>query len=252
MNIDFPTPEQIPALKELWKAAFGDEEDFLRPFFKIAYAPERCRCITLEGQVAAALYWFDCTCGDQKLVYIYAVATHPSFRGRGLCKALMDDTAALLKQQGYDGILLYPASETLSRMYEKMGYHRCTHIREFECDAAGTSAVLRPVGKSEYARLRRQLLPPGSVIQEGPLLDFLAEQGRFYAGDGWVAAVSADSAELTCHEILGNISIAPEILCALGAQKGHFRAPGSEIPFAMALPLTENYTDPSHFAFALD
>lgn len=252
MNIDYPAREQIPALKVLWKEAFGDGDDFLTPFFEIAYGPDRCRCITEDGQVAAALYWFECFRDDQRLAYVYAVATHPDFRGRGLCAALMQDTASLLKAQGYDGILLYPASEALSRMYEKMGYHHCTHVREFDCTASGSPAIMREIGKTEYARLRRRRLPPGGVIQEGALLDFLSGLVRFYAGEDWVAAISLEESSLRCHELLGNAAIAPGILCSMGVQNGSFRAPGSEKPFAMALGLTKKYTDPGYFGLPLD
>ena len=252
MKIDFPSPGQIPALRELWKAAFGDGDDFLDPFFAIAFAPERCRCVSEDKKVAAALYWFDCSCDDQHFAYVYAVATHPDFRNRGLCASLMADTKALLEGQGYDGILLYPASEELSRMYEKLGYYRCTAVSEFTCEADRTPAILEKIGKNRYALLRRQYLPQGGVIQEGPLLDFLAELADFYAGEDFVAAVTVDSGEARCHELLGNLTMAPKILCALGAQNGFFRTPGSEKPFAMSLFLTSKAADPTYFGFPLD
>lgn len=252
MKIDYSSAEQIPALKELWKLAFGDGDDFLTPFFDIAYAPDCCRCIAEEGTVAAALYWFSCTHGNQKLAYIYAVATHPDFRGRGLCAALMEDTARLLKQRGYDGILLYPASDALSRMYEKMGYHRCTWVREWKCTASDTSTALREIDLDEFARLRHHFLPSGGVIQEGRILNFLGTLARFYTGGDWLAAISQEDNEIHCYELLGNLAAAPAILCALKVQNGYFRAPGSEKPFAMALGLTEKYTDPGYFGFPLD
>ena len=252
MNIDFPSSGQIPQLKALWEAAFGDGEEFLTPFFSIAFAPERCRCITAGGTVAAALYWFDCYRDDQHFAYVYAVATHPDFRHRGLCARLMADVKDLLASQGYDGILLYPASEALSRMYEKLGYHRCTAVSEFTCTAASVPIRLKKIGKDQYARLRRQYLPAGGVVQEGPLLDFLAEQVELYAGEDFVAAVTVDSDEIHCHELLGNTAAAPGILCAMGAQKGHFRTPGSEKPFAMALFLSPTASDPTYFGLPLD
>ena len=55
MTIDYPSAGQVPQLKALWKRAFGDGDEFLTPFFEIAYAPDRCRCATIEGNVAAML-----------------------------------------------------------------------------------------------------------------------------------------------------------------------------------------------------
>lgn len=252
MNIDYPRPEQIPQLRSLWKAAFGDGDEFLDPFFEIAYAPGRCRCVTVNGKLAAALYWFETTCEGQRFAYVYAVATDPDFRGRGLCAALMADTARLLQEQGYDGILLYPASDGLARMYGKMGYERCTTVSEFTCEAAVEALPLRRIDKKEYAQLRRLLLPRGGVVQEGPMLAFLATQASFYAGEDFVAAVSEGDEGLHCHELLGNLSAAPGILRALGQKSGFFRTCGGEKLFAMARSLRKNCRKPAYFGLPLD
>ena len=252
MNIDYPRPEQIPQLRSLWKAAFGDGDEFLDPFFEIAYAPEHCRCVNVDGRIAGALYWFDTFCGGQRFAYVYAVATDPEFRGRGICTLLMEDTARLLREQGYDGILLYPASEGLSGMYGKMGYGRCTTVSEFRCEAAGEPAALRRIEKEEYARLRRNYLPAGGVIQEGPMLEFLATQAEFYAGREYVLAVSIGENELHCHELLGSLSDAPGIVRALGKKCGFFRTWGSEKSFVMGYPLSGDCVNPVYFGLPLD
>ena len=251
MSIDYPTPEQIPELKALWKTAFGDTDAFLADFFDIAYDPRRCRCAVAEGRVAAMLYWFGTEYAQQRLAYVYAVATDPAFRGRGLCRALMDDTAKLLTRLGFHGILLYPATEGLVQMYRKMGYARCTAVREFTCEA-GEKIPMRAIGKTEYARLRRQYLPEGGAVQEGALLDFLASQADFFAGADWVAAVSEYDGVLHCQELLGNLTAAPGIVAALGKKSGFFRTFGTEKPFAMGMKLGDNCVLPRYFGLPLD
>ena len=82
MKIDAPAASQIPQLRKLWKLAFCDEDSFIDLFFKNGFDLSRCRCITMDGQIAAALYWFETQCADQKIAYIYGVATHPDYRGR--------------------------------------------------------------------------------------------------------------------------------------------------------------------------
>ena len=93
MNIDKPNPTQIPALRNLWKEAFGDTDAFLDTFFSTAFSEERCRLVTIEVDVAAALYWFDCLYMDQSAAYSYAVATATAYRGQGICHKLMADTS---------------------------------------------------------------------------------------------------------------------------------------------------------------
>ena len=91
MRCDYPTAAQIPGLRALWKEAFEDTDLFLDAFFDRGFHPRRCRCITEQGAVLAALYWFEVNCGRQKYAYLYAVATAKSHRGRGLFGILLEN-----------------------------------------------------------------------------------------------------------------------------------------------------------------
>jgi len=96
MKIDYPLESQIGGLRLLWKEAFGDTDALLDVFWSTAFAADRCRCITIDDEVAAALYWFDCRFDDRPIAYIYAVATAKAQRKQGLCRKLMEDTRNLL------------------------------------------------------------------------------------------------------------------------------------------------------------
>ena len=100
MIINQPQSSHIPALRQLWKQAFGDPDAFLDGFFETGFSPDRCRCIMLDQQILAALYWFDCTWNGKKIAYLYAVATDLQYRGNGLCRALMENTHLHLKFLG--------------------------------------------------------------------------------------------------------------------------------------------------------
>lgn len=252
MKIDFGLPHQIPALKGLWKEAFGDSDGFIDGFFTTAYAPSRCRCVTVDGEVAAALYWFDVSCEGQRMAYIYAVATAAAYRGQGLCRALMADTNAHLALRGYRGALLVPEGEDLRRMYRGFGYETATTLREFDCTAGDDLASIHRVSRERFAQLRQDLLPQGAVLQEEENLLYLEKQVNFYAGPGFVAALRRDGDRIFCPEILGNSGMAPGILRALGASQGIFRCPGQGEAFAMFLPLHKKAVTPRYFAFAFD
>ena len=241
----------LEPLKNLWRLAFGDSEAFIDCFFSTAYAPERCQSITLEGRLAAALYWLDASFQGQKFAYLYAVATHPDFRSRGLCRDLMADTHAHLAQLGYDGTLLMPAEAGLRQMYRKMGYQDCCTVSEFSCTAA-EPLPLRSIGLAEYARLRREFLPENSAVQEGVSLAFLASYARFYAGADFLLAAAPEDSTLRGIELLGNRDAAPGILAALGYPQGTFRTPGEELPFAMFRPLTDEAQAPGYLGLVFD
>lgn len=252
MNISTPLVSQIPSLRNLWKEAFGDSDAFLDIFFKTAFHPKRCRCITENDDVLAALYWFDCELNEHSIAYIYAVATTISHRGKGLCQQLMADTHQHLAEQGYESTILVPGNPGLFDFYKKIGYQPCTTIRKFECEANTEELLLLPVTKEEYASLRKSLLPPNSIIQEKENLNFLDTQADFYMGPGILFAVCQQENTLSVIELLGDVSKAPSIVHTLGYKKGTFRTPGQSTPFTMYYPLQDRSISPSYFAFAFD
>lgn len=252
MNIDHPASAQVPHLRRLWKRAFGDEDAFLDLFFTRAFSPDRCRCITENGDILAALYWFDTACDRQKFAYLYAVATDPDHRNRGLCRTLMEDARSLLTAQGYQGLLLVPQTDTLAAMYRRMGYLDCTTVTEFTAPAEDFPLSLRRLNAAEYAEARRKLLPPGGIVQEGENLRFLDTQALFFVGNSWIAAITMEGRKLRCHELLGDPEAAYGIVSVLGCEEGFFRIPGPDRPFAQYMPLTPDCVRPSYFGLAFD
>lgn len=252
MNFEQPGKDQIAQLIQLWKDVFGEYDGFWDLFLETAFLQDHCRCITENGQAIAGLYWFDCSCGSDKIAYVYAVVTDPRHRGRGLCRKLMEHVHALLKEKGYASVMLVPADEGLREMYRKMGYEDCTRIGELVCMAGNSAPEIRSVGTEEYAALRRKLLPPGSVLQEGLQLPFLAAQAQLFTGVDFLLAAWLDGEGLQGMELLGNPETAPGIVKALGCKAGKFQIPGEEKPFAMIHKLTENAVIPTYFGFSFD
>ena len=252
MFAEYPQSHHIPALRKLWQEAFKDSDAFLDIFFTTGYSPDRCRVILSDGQAAAALYWFDCVWQKKKLAYLYAVATAEVFRGRGLCRQLLEDTHKLLKGRGYAGVVLSPGNAGLFRMYEKMGYRVMSSVREFSCCAGEESYPLTALTKTEYAKRRAALLPSGGILQEAESLDFLSAFSKFYASEHCLLCVRREADTLFVPELLGDPSHAGGILRSLGCREGVFRTPGAEKPFAMYRGLTEDPAIPGYLGHAFD
>ena len=251
MITDAVSKVEVHRLKALWKEAFGDPDRFIDLFFEQAYDPRRCGFLMMEGKLAAALYWLDCGLGEEKLAYLYAVATAKEFQGRGLCRKLMERTHRDLKAMGYAGAVLVPGSESLFRMYEKMGYEVCAYVREWECTEGAEPAAMRRLTVDQYAELRRALLPKSGVLQEGKSISYLASYAQLWGGDDFCAALTREDDRIVCTELLGDTARAPGIVAALGTKTGLFRAPGNERSFAMYHPLNGN-TAPGYFGLAFD
>ena len=247
-----PESQDIPALRQLWQEAFGDDDAFLDKFFSTGYHKDRCRVVMHDGQAAATLYWFDCQWEGKKLAYLYAVATAKAFQGQGLCRFLMEDTHQHLTKQGYFGAVLVPGSDSLFQMYAKMDYRVMSSIQEISCDAREESLPLTLLSPTEYACHRAKLLPPGGIRQEGASLDFLATYCAFYESAGSLLCVRKEGEALFAPEVLGNTEHFGNILHTLGCRAGVFRTPGDGKPFAMFRSFTEDPAMPTYLGHAFD
>jgi len=252
MKIDFPNPSQGKQMVALWQEAFGDSLEFIEGFFCTAYSPSRCRCLSIDGRVVAALYWLDTSYQGQRFAYLYAVAVAKSHRGQGLCRILMEDTHAHLALRGYDGCLLYPADDSLRSLYRKLGYENATTVSSFTCVPGSTPEPLLRIDRDAYAAARHTYLPENGVVQEEENVAYLEMMAFFYQGRDFLLAASTEGGKLTSPEYLGPREKAPGILAALRCTEGTFQTPGDEIPFAMFLPLHADAQAPGYLGLAFN
>ena len=82
--------EDIPQLKALWKLVFGDADELIDAFFALLWPDCRTAVVEENGTVVAAAY----AVRLENIRYIYAVATHPEYRGRGYGEAVTLAAAA--------------------------------------------------------------------------------------------------------------------------------------------------------------
>lgn len=247
-NFRVPHPEEQPILRQLWKDAFGDSEEYLDVFFRTAFSPERCRVLDLDT-IAAAAYWLNCETRNLRLAYVYAVAVQNDRQNQGLGSALMKELHRHLESFGYDGILLVPGSEGLRKYYGKLGYQTISYQNRFTAAAEGYVEMKR-LDTQTYAALRRNYLPENGICQEGENLALLAEMVDFFQGPEFLAAVAPG--EGICLELLGSSSAAPAITATLGLARCAFRTPGSSQPYAMALSFGKELPENLYFGFGFD
>lgn len=251
MRIDYPTDEQWTRLQKLWQESFQEDPEFLSAFFSAAFSPDRCQCLCEDHEPVAAVYWMDCRLRGKPVAYLYALAVDKHHRRRGLGSKLMSHMQQLLKALGYAGILLVPGDRHLRNMYAAMGYETATFLTERSVQAGEIPVFPEEIDARQYADVRKTMLGEGSVLQEGACLDLLERTCRLYRGNGFLLAAAEDGNTLRGVEFLGDPADLPGILKALGKSRGSFRTPGSELPFAMWLPLTE-IDPPQYFGLAFD
>lgn len=124
----FPDDGDIPGLKKLWNISFGDDYEYIDEFFRKAFEKQNALCICDGESVVSALYLIENSISKDgnlyKAYYVYAVATHPQYRGRGLMRALVEKADDIARQRDVSYLFLVPGNESLYEMYEKFGYKK--------------------------------------------------------------------------------------------------------------------------------
>ncbi len=108
---------------DLYRQAFGAEKDFDTLLFDNFF--ENCRYIVENNRVVSMLFELPMTLikdGERlPLCYVYAAATHPDCRGRGLASRLVEETCAR-----HPRVILRPAEKGLQAFYGRLGFNSCT------------------------------------------------------------------------------------------------------------------------------
>jgi ribosomal protein S18 acetylase RimI-like enzyme len=153
-------PEDQADAEALWTLVFGDKPAMQREFYRLC-GVEGPLVLREEGAVRAmlALPETDLVFPDGWSVrtgYVYALATHPDARGRGLAGALLAYAADLGRRRGLDCLVTVPAQPSLFDFFARNGYVPGFYHRRVLADPIPGPSC--PVSPEEYAQLRSQLL----------------------------------------------------------------------------------------------
>ena len=190
------------ALRGLWEAVYGPEKAFTDRFFREVYRPGSAAVAEEGGKIVSAAY----VIGFGNDRYIYAVGTHPEYRGRGFGKAV-----TLLAADGAPAYLC-PADEGLRGWY----------VREMGAECACCRPIfdppedLRPISAGEYAGRREALLEgKRHAAYTREILELFALYGAFYTdGTGGIRAMEGG---MTREALPCRFSAEPYILSLNGA-----------------------------------
>lgn len=241
-------PEDAAALTELWKITFGDTEDYIGLFLS-RHAPENTLIVRVDGRLAGCTHLLPAELCGKPLLYGYAVAVDPAFRGQGLGrimqKAVMDEALA-----GNFAYAVRPADTGLYDMYEKFGMHTAFYEQEriFE-NLPGSDIKPEPMDAAGYLELRKKYLHerPGTVVWDEAAIAYAIDETVFTGGgvlgftleNGPAAALFRPDGEdaLFVKEVLCHEGDLPQLAAALAAHRGkvrlRVRLPGGDTPSGM-------------------
>lgn len=171
----------------LYKTVFHEDgEDFAKTFTD-KYFDDCCRYTVCDGKMVAMLYLLDCSVSSGQnrfsAYYLYAAATHPDYRGKGLMSSLINSVL----EEGKI-VITRPATKELFAFYEKFGFSVCSFKDKTEKEFASEDRL----GINEYIKLRKKLLKniPHIILTDQ---EFALGGLALYGNDTYCAAVDLET-----------------------------------------------------------
>ncbi|MCL2487459.1 MAG: GNAT family N-acetyltransferase [Oscillospiraceae bacterium] len=214
MTVRYAAPADLPAIRTIWLASFpGDTPQAVEHFLAHVFGGENCMLAVVDGQPVSMTFILPAFYHDggnkRRLQYIYAAATLPEYRGRGIFGALLRQTLRLGENAGLDGSYLRPATPKLVEYYAKFGYTRYFGVIEewYTAQAVSASAV-QAIAAKDYAAERERLLaahcPVPYVSFSEPVTGYAASTGTVLSNGTHAAlAEPADDGMATIRELCG-------------------------------------------------
>ncbi|MCD8239126.1 MAG: GNAT family N-acetyltransferase [Clostridiales bacterium] len=247
-NVCFPS--EAKALLRLFNICFPGEEDFAEYFFKYWYSFENTLVDEENGVIRglAMMYPYYIE-GVGEVTYLYSVGTSPEFRGRGVCKGILEYSHKIDLEKGRKASILIPGGKDLFDFYKKLGYEvsSCIDEREFTVLSENTSFKLKECTPKELEAFYKSHFKGRKAVRRNE--KYFYDQIKLFNSFGGECLGLYDSDKLLSYgfyscengvlkfdEILGENCdvLASEVLKKNGLSRCKGRTDGSSVPIGMA------------------
>ncbi len=225
-EIRFADARDSEAIRRIWSAVFTADTPAERDaFLGIVHLSEEC-VVACENNVPVSMAFFlpavlHVHGSTYTARYLYAAATLPAYRGRGIFSDLLRAALTALKERGIDACFLNPAEPSLVDYYRRFGFEPTVFSRTL-CGAASERQVfLTPLAGEDYLSLRQALLPPDFVAWDDRLLRYAVSYATpMRVGERACALCVKNNGTLHVLELLGIPSDEQTAVCGALARHG--------------------------------
>lgn len=268
--LDFAKPEDRDDLKVLWLTCFGGPQSYIDFYYDRRFVPEDTLVWRENDRPVSMMTLMRIRKNGEEGAYVYAVATLPEFRGRGLMTRLDQWSQGIMKERGMTFSALVPAEPGLFPMYEKLGYRSCFPIWIRDVEKPGSEKTFTVCSFPEFLELRRRFLYRilGAVWHPERELRYVYEELtacggavlRYLEGEAvCYAACTPEENGLLIREITGKdpIPTAQSLLAHYQMQRARIRSsrslPGfQKVPYGMERRLDGKPETGGYMALMLD
>lgn len=189
-------------IEKIWETCFGDEKEYIRFYMEHRMTEENMLVIHEDGKAVSMASFLPvrylCEGEYVDARYVYAVATLPEYRGRGLAKRIL-----MFAHEHYgQPLILAPAEESLMHYYETLGFRKAfPDTRAWMKDTLAAlewtenvdvTDMIKPLTTQEYVQIRdEKCAKEGYVRWDENAVRYAMELCEYYGG----GAGAVESAE---------------------------------------------------------
>lgn len=171
---------------DLYKKVFYEDSDDFANSFTNKYFDDCCRYILQSGKIVSMLYLLGCSikCDGKTYpaFYLYAAATDPEFRNKGLMGQLIERAKEECEKEGKI-LITKPANPGLFGYYGRFGFEVCSFLslQKYDIDKSFR------VSAKEYICFREKVMcdTPHITLCD---MEFAVDGFELYANDKFCAA----------------------------------------------------------------
>lgn len=241
---------------ELYLLGFADDgRDFAEEFTE-RFFDENCCYIEENGKLVSMLYMFDCELVNldkrYPVSYVYAVVTHPSYRGKGYMRKLMEK--AKKRAEGKAALIIKPSNKELYSFYEKLGFNTAFYYSECEYfKQDNNDAKITFINSEKYNLKREELLKEVTHVCWQGMMEYIGSNGRFFEGEDFCGLVEEIEDRLFLREFIGDKSRVNALLSHFSKKSAIIRTTGNDTPFGMICRLNNaSFPEKMYMGFAMD
>lgn len=127
--IRFADEKDIPQLKGIWHISFGDSEEYIDMFMEQQIKNSQTVVYEEDNKIFSMFFLFRCDFSingkTHPAFYLYAAATLPQYRGKGIMGKMLEFSKSYAAENGFDFIILSPAERSLYDYYGRFGFKAC-------------------------------------------------------------------------------------------------------------------------------
>ena len=181
MRIRCAETKDVLHLKQLWKEAFFDDDEYIDFYFENRFDPNFVAVLTMNQEIAGMIHLLPCKIyPNERALYWYAACIGEKFRNKGYFRSFCEEIYAAARKMGY-----YNACKPavgLEEFYRSIGFKYEYRALLTRGESSTKDGLKGRVGKTDANRLVLNQKEIGSLVWDSKAVEYAIKENELCRG----------------------------------------------------------------------